>query len=231
MDSVNDTLQLLLQFVSKNLSDFVTGASGAFLGALSAFLFEKWRDQRAVRDQQHSAIMHAQMVIIYQINSLENMRRGFLEPFLNLPNREALMPTFWHSTNRVVVNIEALSFFLNEGRPDILIDIYLADLGYQGAVDSVRMRNDLLRDLHSTANVVGFDQQSRMATLTVDIPRAALVKDATDEMFESIDKALRQNRQVFATFRSAARDVFPKRKFLSAEIVQDSEATETHAES
>jgi hypothetical protein len=70
-----------------------------------------------------------------------------------------------------------------------------------------------------------------MATLTVDIPRAALVKDATDEMFESIDKALRQNRQVFATFRSAAKDVFPKRKFLSAEIVQDSEETETHAES
>jgi hypothetical protein len=231
MNSVNDTLQLLLQFVSKNLSDFVTGASGAFLGALSAFLFEKWRDQRAVRDQQHSAIMRAQMVIIYQINSLENMRRGFLEPFRNLPNRETLMPTFWHSTNRVVVDIEALSFFLNEGRPDILIDIYLADLGYQGAVDSVRMRNDLLRDLHSTANVVGFDQQSRMATLTVDIPRAALVKDATDEMFESIDKALRHNRQVFATFRSAAKDVFPKRKFLVTEIVQDSEETETHSES
>jgi hypothetical protein len=208
----------LLTFLEANTGDFVTGASGAFFGALAAFLFERWRSRRDREDEHHSAVLRVQMTLIFNINSLINLKRSLLDPYRDLPTRESQIPHFSQITNTFAVDLDSLSFFLEEGSPNLLMDIYLADRGYHNAIDSIRCRNDALCDIRNTAEVLGFDSNTGQANIVADLTKLKLLKDSTDAMYICIEKALESNQGALSCLRSAAQKVLRGRKLIRFEI-------------
>lgn len=202
--------------------DFVTGASGAFLGALAAYLFERWKDRRDQTDIRHSAVLRAQMALIFHESSLENMRRE-LEQYRGLPQRETRIPYVWHTPDSFSIDVDSLSFFLDGHAPDLLMAIYLADKGYHNATGAIGDRNDVLRDLQSTATVHQFDPETGVAQMSVDSPKAKLLRDTTDAMYSCLDKALSESSAVSERLRVEAKKIFPKRKLLRSKPVGGSD--------
>jgi len=206
----------ILEFLEGN---FVTGAFGAFFGALAAFLFERWKAGRDLADSRYSSVLHAQLALSYHINSLENFKRKYLDPYKDLPNRALLIPIFHQAENSYAVDVNALCFLLEGKNPNILMEIYLADRAYGNAFLAARIRSEKLADFQATAEMNNFDTSSGIGQVTISPPVYKLLSDVTDAMFNRIETAIKSNKAAFDSLRSQARSFYPKRKLLDLGII------------
>lgn len=196
------------------IGDFVLAGFGAFFGALAAYWFERWKDRQEDADANHAAVLRAQMILICNVNSLAGLKRDFLDHYRDMPDRERQMALFYQMMNTDAVDVGSLSFFLDGSDPNLLLDLHLASKSYMNAADAIRIRNIEFERFAATADIHEFDLETGKLGGMVSLPRLKILKDATDSVFDCVDKALAKNERAVESLRQAAKPHFPKRKLL-----------------
>lgn len=201
-------------FAAGHLAEFLVAGFGALFGASAAYWFERWKDRQEEANTHHAAVLRAQMLLICNVNSLAGLKRDFLDRYRDLPNRERQMALFYQMMNTETVDVGSLSFFLDGSDPNLLLEVHLASKSYMNAADAIRLRNVEFERFTATADIQEFDPETGKIEGMVSLPRLKVLKDATDSVFDCVDRALDKNQQAVESLRSAGRSRFGKKRKL-----------------
>lgn len=201
-------------FAVAHSAEFLVAAFGALFGALAAYWFERWKDRKESVDANHAAVLRAQMTLICNVNSLAGLKRDFLDPYRDMTDRERQMAFFYQIMNTDTVDVGSLSFFLDGSDANLLLDLHLASKSYMNAADALRIRNIEFERFAASADIEKFDLETGKLGGMVSLLRLKILKDATDSVFDCVDKALAKNERAVESLRQAAKPRFQNRKLL-----------------
>ena len=177
-----------LQITPDMLTAFGSAGAGALLGSVTAFGFGIYHQHLERRERQQSALLRAQYALMSQWNILEDMRRGFLEPNREDPNRFLMRP--YHSFGRAVsVPFDDIAFIVRSNEPDLLQQIHIAEQGFETVTEVLRIRNQKMEEFYKLG-ASKFDFQTGVATVEAPPEVAFILKSITDALYEASDKAM-----------------------------------------
>lgn len=212
---------LVIQTIAKVLADisgeFWSALAGAFFGAATAYYFQRTSEKQKRLDEQHGAILRAQLSLIGQFNTLKNIQVQLLDPFRKDPEREYKMVMMFQASSALAVNYDALAFLLDTKWANLVGDIHVAERCYQTSVGALSMRNDAVRQLHARSELQAFDPVTGNSRIKADPRDAKSVKDLTDGLFNSVDDSVLKIDAAIKELKKAGKAVFPKKRFLSLE--------------
>jgi len=207
----------IAKFWDANSGEFISALAGAFFGALAAYWFQRFSEKKKQADTNHAAILRAQLALISQINILENFRRQTLDPLRNDPERFLKMLLTYRANNCIAVDYESLSFLLDSNNATLLLQVQVAERGYQSAMDAIDERNLTMKDIRAHSDVAKANMETGQFTVRADPRDIKLLKDNTDALYSSVDHAEKICGEVIAELNKVGKHVFPKRRFLSLE--------------
>jgi len=71
------------------MTEFIAAVAGVFFGAMVTFFPERHKENKKRVDEQHGAIVRTQLALIGQLNTISNIRKQYLNPLRDDPQREA----------------------------------------------------------------------------------------------------------------------------------------------
>lgn len=199
----------------RTLNAFWMGFLGILFGACIAYLSDWMKECRKKRSDQHGAIMCAQLALISQYNTIDNLDQQHLAPFREDKQRERKLISFdMHDTN-IRVDYHAISFLLTTNNPTLVLDVHAAEQSYLAAMDALRFRNDAYARLHSNSQVQDIDLQTGKCSIAVKDPRdLKLLKDMTDALYTATDHAKDRLPLQLKELHNAGKLLYPNKKFL-----------------
>jgi hypothetical protein len=194
---------------------FWTGFVGIIFGACIAYFSDWLKESRRKRNDQHAAIMCAQLALISQFNTIENLDEQHLARFRQDQQRERKLISFdMHDTN-LRVDYHAVSFLLTTNNPTLVLDVHAAEQSYLSVMDALKLRNDAFAKLHTNSQVQNFDPQTGHCSIAVKDPRdLKLLEDMTNALYTAIDRAKERLPLQVKELHNAGKLLYPKRKFL-----------------
>jgi hypothetical protein len=212
----------LSQFWAASSGEFMSALAGAFFGALAAWYFQQRTEWQKSRDEQHGAIVRAQLALISYLNTLRNIQTQHLAPFRSDPDREKKMVMFFQAPSHLSIDFNALSFLLMTDHPNLVQDLYLAERSYQTAISSLELRNKAVEKMHAQSQLQTMEESGR-CIIKVDPRATKLVRDTTDSLFGSVDDAAGKCDSGIKGLKKIGKELFPKKRFLSYEEAPSTE--------
>lgn len=173
------------------------------------------KDQRS----RHIGIGDRALFTIWrQLNTIAQLQEDVIAKYRNYPAAPLAMPPVTvpiDDTNRI--DIDGLAFLLDHGKPELLVNLYIAETRFVHAVDAIRRRSVL------HANEVQPKLENRIPdgrNLTpeelrkiIGIRLFSLLVDQTREVIAKTDDAVETLEAVAAELHSALKTIFPEGKF------------------
>ena len=190
---------------------------GALCGGLSAYWLERYRERTKKTSEQFSALVRSQFALIVQLNTLSNIKIQFLDRYRNDEKRELRMIRFNIEDSKLRVAYDSIAFLASTDA-NTLLSVQLAEQSYVAAVSALASRNNAFDFLHENTTVMRGDPQTGRMTLATNDPRPLkLLKDTTDSLYNTVDKACERLKEEIAQLRTVGKKLYPKKKFLKIE--------------
>ncbi len=197
--------------------EFIAALLGALAGSLSAYYGQQKAEKLRLQEEHHGALILAQLALIGQVNSLENLREQYLDPYRNNPRRDKEMVMFSQVGSQLAINYDALAFLLMTDYSNLPLEISVAERSYQSAMSALEMRNIAFEKFHAKGRLIEADSGAGTCKIAADPRDLRFLKDTTDSLYEITDNALIKCDKAIHDLRSAGKVIFPKKKFLSFE--------------
>src|SRR6266566_1404717 len=185
----------------KDYLPFATSLFGAFFGALGAYWVGRFKEKRDDDKRRHTALLNTQYALFSQWSTLENIRKTFLEPFRNDPQRLQKQKHFLRMMGELKVPFDELTFVIDSEEPNLLQEVHLAEKAFLGSIDLLERVNRLRVELQSKYQPHQFDITSGAGRITVPAHELYALKELTDLLYNGVDRALpdllKTNRLVF----------------------------------
>lgn len=209
------------------MTEFIAAVAGVFFGAVVTFFLERHKENKKRIDEQHGAIVSAQLALIGQLNTVSNIRKQHLNPLREAPQREAKLISFHMTENPMRVTFDSIAFLLMEKDPDLVMQIHSAEQTFLSAVDALKIRNDAYEKLHRNAMIESMDETGKCRLIVKDPRDVKLLKDTTNNLYDAVDKACERCETQVAGLFKAGKKLFPGKTFLKC---ADREGQGSHAE-
>jgi hypothetical protein len=204
--------------VERRSSEFWTGLLGIIIGAGVAYFSDWLKEWRKKRNDQHGAIVRAQLALIGQLNTIENLDRQFLGPLRENPQRDRKLISFDMHDTSLRVDYNAISFFLTAKNPTLVLDVHAAEESYLTTMDALRLRNESFVRLHENSDVQDMNLQTGHVTVAVkDVRDLKMLKDRTDSLYTAVARAQERLDAQIKELYGAGKALYPKRNFLQIE--------------
>ncbi|MCG8600057.1 MAG: hypothetical protein MI807_07950, partial [Verrucomicrobiales bacterium] len=199
-------------------SSFFPALLGAAFGAFAAYWFSQVHERKKENERRKAALKRAQLVLIFQNGTLENLKRGFVQ-FL-APMEDGVFQFVRYSQTRADerIDFDSVSFLLSQGNPNILQDLYYAEKSFEGAIATLDQRNQMLSEIEqSPGTKIGLmDQESGMVNIEMKSHHAKALNDVTKSLVSCVKSAIKNNKAVQDTLFKEAKRLFPKSEFLKS---------------
>jgi hypothetical protein len=191
--------------------EFVDAFGGAFFGALAAFVLEGLRRHFVKKTKRHEALLAAQSVILVQRNSLLNFKaqtKGEENPFTGLGR-------LFFSFSAQSIDFSELAFLATE-KPRLILELDVAQIGYQSAVETARVRNAFVDEFlkHPNTVITDIDPSTREITASADKRMKFDLAEINRMAWETMQHASAKNREAFQSLQEFTRKKFPRKKHL-----------------
>jgi hypothetical protein len=214
MELVGKIWAALAGFWEANSGEFISALAGAFFGAWAAYYLQRESENRKEKDARHGAILQAQLALVTQLNTLQNIQKQWLDKFRSDPERAMKMWRFYQAASTLEIDFKSLAFLLDGEHAGFVAELHVVDRCYKTAMDALEVRNKEYERLRDHSEVVGGSLATGQFELRADIRDIKMLRDATDSLFESVDDAERKCSQAIKDLKTVGKKVFPKRKFL-----------------
>lgn len=198
------------------MSEFISALVGAIVGAVAAFGFEAYRDHRKTKEDRYGAIIRTQFALIGQLNTMSIIKSQHLDAFRDDPNRAAKLLHFDYTKSALLISFESIAFLLID-HPNLVMAVHNAERSYVSAMECVDKRNAAYDELHRNSVLQSMDETGR-CTIGIKDPRPIkLLKDTTDHLYVSVDRASERASKQIEELRKVGKALFPELKFLALE--------------
>ncbi len=214
MSAIIPILAGVWHFLTENSAEFISALGGAFFGAWFANLLQNRTEATKELDENHFAMVRAQLALVAQAGTLHNIQQQCLDPLRNDPARAQKMIQFTHVGTDLRVDLAPLAFILMTPEADLLQQVHLAQSGYLTALDCLRDRNEAYNRLFKQGHVESMDMKTGQCTVVASGPDLKLVLDLTDALYDSVDRALIRCEKNVEELSRVGKTLFPKRKFI-----------------
>lgn len=206
-----------------HFAGFLSALLGTFVGAYTAFHFERREKQREVEEKNVGAINRGLYTIYRMWNLLRQYQRDHLEEVRDQPDRW-LNLTSHPLTAHAQIQFEAgeLSFLLTSAG-NVFANIMLEEQRFKLAVGLIEQRTKLMLTevfpRMERANV-GVGQQLVRAEVEriIGIGRIHQLRQFTDQVFEFVDTDVASLEATFAELRAEGERLYPKGKFIRVDF-------------
>ena len=214
MNAIIPILAGVWHFLAENSAEFISALGGAFFGAWFANLLQNRTEATKELDENHFAIVRAQLALAAQAGTLLNIQQQCLDPLRSDPARAQKMIQFTHIGTDLRVDLAPLAFILMTSEADLLQQVHLAECGYLTALNCLRDRNAAYDRLFKQSQLESMDLKTGHCTVVAsgfDIKR---LQDLTDALYDSVDRALIRCKKNVEELSRVGKTLFPKRKFI-----------------
>ena len=204
------------------------GASlaGSLAGALAAFQLEAWRQRRRERRSRIDKMNRAIFSLGMRRNYLVNLNTQQLEPNRKDPLR-AFLPPVLRSPLASSIEWTELTFLLNPpGQGDLLNRFALGDEIFRTVVGLVEKRIEIHSRFQEQFALWEREHRNIDVELSFDLIRHAVgptltiqLRDVTDHLYESVDRALAANREVYSLMTLSFARLFPNETHARVEEI------------
>lgn len=197
---------------------FMTVAIGGFIGAYSAFWLRKYEDNKSDLSKQKNSLNKALFVLVRQLNAILNIKSDFDKydtPFhrgLSLP---AMKP---HDYSDLKLDIESLSFLLENRHPQILLELVTEQERFDQAMSAINIRNEFYVNEVQPAlsfhalNGRPLPLEEFEEKLGERLFQGAL--NGATTMYEHVYASEITLEQTYSSLRKLAKELFPDDEFL-----------------
>jgi hypothetical protein len=192
------------------LSPLFAAAFGGFSGAYAAFFLERQRREKEEKKANISSARRAQLNIVGYINTLEILKRQYLDPLRNDPQREHKLLFCSVSPIHLNIDLDSLGFLADSKKPEVFLEINLAQRAHFSAIDALDIRNKWVEKFFvpETKNV-GYDPETNVSEIVTDPRLVKVLKDHTDALYETHHNAMTKCAFSVNLLQSTIKELFP----------------------
>jgi|ERR1041385_224339 hypothetical protein len=159
MTAADNALLMVLRVLGNILADtsFISALAGAFAGAGAAFYLETRRRRREKRERRYEALLRAQSALLAQGNSLSWFEAQYPDE-----NRFDNLKTIVLGFTRQLVNFDELGFLGASKRPQLIIELDVANESFDQFRRLAELRNETIEEFFSDpgTEVLEFDEST-----------------------------------------------------------------------
>lgn len=201
------------------LSPLFAAAFGGFSGAYVAFFLERRRRATEEKKSNVSAARRAQLNFLGYIETLENLKRQYLDPFRDDPQREHKLLFCSISPQHLTIDLDSLSFLADYKKPQVFQEINLAQRTYFSAIDALNVRNKWVEKFFDPqGKLIGYNLDTNVAEIVTDPRLVKVLKDLTDSLYRSWDLAITKCKSSLESLQSTIKELFPGEFTLTYKI-------------
>lgn len=209
---------------SLDLTNAVATIASAFIGSLSAFLLATKREERELKKRRAEAGNRALFALGRQLNTLETIKRQFVDPVRQDPARflsmRAFMATDQHPHQ---VDLSSLEYLLETEDREVLFTVLLEQERFETATLALKYRSQLHMDEVQPKLAANGIQSGGLYSLqqiqaALGARLYAMIVEATDIAIKNVDDYIASNIKCSEDLRNALKRVFPQRKFIQFNV-------------
>jgi hypothetical protein len=187
-------------------SEFISALVGAFCGAGAAFILESRRRQREKRERQHEALLRAQSVLLAQGNAL-----GWFEAQFPDEDRFDNLKTIVSGFTSQTVDFEGLGFLGASSRPQLIIELDVANGSFEQFKRLAEVRNDTIEEFfrHPETEVLEFNDATGHIRAVGPLRLKFKLRQANEGVSHAFNAAKERNQEAVAAVFAFARKQFP----------------------
>jgi hypothetical protein len=193
------------------------------LGATLAFRLNSLKDEIESLRKKKSALNLALFVLLRQYNAIQNILIA-IEPFRNNQDRAFNLPAFKPPEYKdLKQNFNDLAFLLETDEIESLMKLTITQEGFEVTMTSLMMRNEMyINEIQKAISEKKLNGKSFGKKDLIEILGEKLFHSANqgvNQIYQHVDSSAKEIPLVFANFRSTAKKLFPKEKFIQIESV------------
>ena len=174
----------------KDYLPFATSLFGAFFGALGAYLVGRFKEKRDENKRRHTALLAAQYALYSQWSVLEDLRRKFLDPVRDDPQRHMKQLQYFRVVGELSVPFDELTFIVDSKDPNLLQEIHIAEKWFSSSVDLLQQLNAKRVEIQDKYPPKRFDMTTGKGDLELPAFELFRLKSLTDLLFHNVDNSL-----------------------------------------
>ena len=198
----------IIGLVRQNAATMFSALFGTFFGAWFAFAFGKRHESKKEREAEISAGKRAQFAIITQLTALKNMRKQYLDPQRNDPDRALTLTPFSIHAKFPQLDIDALGFMLNDEGAQLLYELMISEHRFITLIGVLEQRNQRHEQMQHKVGSAG----QGLGHATVQI-----LRDMTDSLYGLSDDAIKSHEEGFEKLKIYLQKRFADSKGLAVE--------------
>jgi hypothetical protein len=180
-----------------NVAAFFSAIAGAFLGSLSAFGLGLFQQKRDLRDKQYNLLITTQAALWSQCNTLKGIKLNYLDRLREDNERFTKLGPLITPMSFCSVPFSEIVFIMTLGKPNLLLEIQVAEQNYICAMQALDLRNKMLDKSVCESN---------------------RLKEATDALYQQVDYTIPKLEQqvkniydfVKQNFKKTALEITPQ---------------------
>lgn len=174
----------------KDCLPFATSLCGAFFGALGAYWVGRFKEDRDEDKRRHTALLATQYALFSQWNVVEDVRKNFLEPVRNDPQRHEKQKHYIRTLGHFSVPFDDLAFIIDSEEPNLLQEIHIAEKRFLSSTTLLERVNKLRLELQNKYPPQDFDMETGRGRVVVPVHEIYTLKELTNLLYNEVDKAL-----------------------------------------
>lgn len=188
-------------------SEFISALTGAFCGAGAAFVLERRQRQREKRERQHEALLRAQSALLVQGNSLSWFEAQYPDED-RFDNLKSIVLGFTRQT----VDFEGLGFLGGSSRPQLIIDLDVANGSFEQFKRLSEFRNDTIEEFfkHPETEILEFNDKTGHIRAIGPLRLKFKLRQANESLSRAFQSAKERNQDAVAAVVAFARHEFPR---------------------
>jgi len=201
---------IFFQWLIDLLSNILPVTSAAFFGAGFAFLLQIRHERKKEFVAQVTAGKSAQLVIVTHLNFMKNIKKQWLDPQKNDPNRALTLLPLSNHPKFPQLDLEALSFMLDGDGAELLHELMVSEQTFITLTGTLGMRNTIYIERQSRKAVDGMP--------VLDLATKQALTDLTNSIYVLTDGTIKNHMEGFDKLKNYIERRFPGVKGLSVEF-------------
>lgn len=212
--------------LAKDFLPAVATLVAAYAGAWYAATLQQKTASKELRLRQISIGARALFIMWRQLNTVAQIQEDVVDKYRDYPPAPLAMPPLTGPLDDAIrLDIESLAFLFDQGKPELLANLWIAETRFVHAVEAIRRRSTL------HANEVQPRIENKIPegrNLTPEELRGILgvrlfqlLIDQTREVIWRTDDAVETLEAVLADLHVALKTIFPEGKFPRAAPMKD----------
>ena len=172
------------------------------------------RQKKDKTRRDYEAAISAQYALTTQWTVIEDMHRNLLEPRRNLQDRQFKLPNYLPVGGVIPLPMDSLTFILATDNPDFLQEIHIAEKHYLRCAELLEELNKFRLDMQDKYQPKTFNPDTGIGFLEVPLHRQYILKDLTNRLYVSVDKARVELNRVIDKMNDFIKSNFKGRRSL-----------------